>query len=83
MELAESIQQLTILLKIKRSVILTYQVVDVPTGIQYMLQNHLNLSEGELRCLKRSDLVELCYHNMFRELDLMWNHHHKLSKNHN
>ena len=81
-ELNEIIKHPTILLEII-SLILTYQFVDVPTGIQYMLQNHLNLSEEELRCLKRCDLVGLCYHNRFRELDLMWNHHHKLSENHN
>ena len=82
MELDEIIHDPTILLKMK-SVILTYQFVDVPIGIQYMLQNHLNLSEEELRCLKRSDLVGLCYHSTFQELDLMSNHRHELSENHN
>ena len=81
-ELDEIIKHPTILLEIK-SVILTYQVVDVPTGIQNLLQNHLNLSEEELRCLKRCELVGLCYHNRFQESDLMLNHHHKLSENHN
>ena len=81
-ELNEIIKHPTILLEII-SLILTYQFVDVPTGIQYMLQKHQNISEEELRFLKRSDLVGLCYHSTFQELDLMWNHRHELSESRN
>ena len=81
-EINEIIKHPTILLEII-SLILTYQFVDVPTGIQYMLQKHQNISEEELRFLKRSDLVGLCYHSTFQELDLMWNHRHELSESRN